>query len=62
MSYELQLYNGASGTQIGGTLSGSLQAWQQYRYLDVFSAVGAPSGDLSDVRAQFTNLTDRTRS
>ena len=57
VSYQLQLYNGASGTQIGSTLSGSLQPWQQYRYLDVFSAVGAPSGDVTDVRAQFTNLT-----
>ena len=57
VNYQLQLYNGASGTQIGSTLSGSLQPWQQYRYLDVFSAVGAPSGDLTDVRAQFTNLT-----
>ena len=61
VSYQLQLYNGASGTQIGSTLSGSLQPWQQYRYLDVFSAVGAPSGDLSDVRAQFTNLTGNNK-
>ena len=57
VNYQLQLYDGGTGNPIGSTLSGSLQPWQQYRYLDVFSAVGAPSGDLTDVRAQFTNLT-----
>ena len=57
VNYELRLYDGATNTQLGSTLSGSLQPWQQYRYLDAFSAVGAPAGDLTNVRAQFTNLT-----
>lgn len=57
VSYELRLFNGTSGAQIGSTLSGSLAAYQQYRYLDVFAQAGAAAGDYSNVRAQFTNLT-----
>jgi len=56
VSYELRLFNDTSGAQIGGTLSGSLQPFQQFRYLDVFGAngVNAPAGDQFNVRAQFT--------
>jgi hypothetical protein len=57
VDYELRLFNGTSGAQIGGTLSGSLTAYQQYRYLDVFAQAGAAAGDYTNVRAQFTNLT-----
>jgi hypothetical protein len=38
-------------------LSGSLAAFQQYRYLDVFALAGVAAGDKTNVRAQFTNLT-----
>jgi len=56
VSYELRLFNDTTGAQIGGTLSGSLQPFQQFRYLDVFGANGvtAPAGDQLNVRAQFT--------
>ena len=57
VSYELRLFNGTTNAQIGSTLSGSLAPYQQYRYLDVFAQAGAPAGDLTNVRAQFTNLT-----
>jgi hypothetical protein len=56
VSYQLKLFNDSTGTQVGGTLAGSLTAFQQFRYLDVFGAngVNAPAGDLSNVRAEFT--------
>jgi len=57
VDYELRLFDGTSGVQLGGTLTGSLGAWQQYRYLDVFAAAGVAAGDHTNVRAQFTNLT-----
>lgn len=56
VSYQLKLFNDSTGAQVGGTLSGSLTAFQQFRYLDVFGAngVNAPAGDLANVRAEFT--------
>jgi endosialidase-like protein len=56
VSYELRLFNDTTGAQIGGTLSGSLQPFQQFRYLDVFgvNGVNALAGDQLNVRAQFT--------
>jgi len=56
VSYQLKLVNDSTGAQVGGTLTGSLTAFQQYRYLDVFGMDGvkAPAGDLSNVRAEFT--------
>jgi len=57
VSYELRLFDGSSNAQLGGTLSGSLAAFQQFRYLDVFAAAGVAAGDRTNVRAQFTNLT-----
>ena len=41
IDYDLTLINGSTGAQIGSTLSGHLDAYQQFRYLDIFSAVGA---------------------
>jgi len=57
VSYELRLYDGTTNVQLGSTLSGSLAAFQQYRYLDVFALAGVAAGDKTNVRAQFTNLT-----
>ena len=57
VSYELRLFDGATNAQLGGTLAGSLQPYQQYRYLDVFAQAGVAAGDRSNVRAEFTNLT-----
>ena len=56
VGYQLKLFNDSTGAQVGGTLTGSLTAFQQYRYLDVFGidGVNAPAGDLSNVRAEFT--------
>jgi len=58
VSYQLKLFNDSTGAQVGGTLAGSLNAFQQFRYLDVFGidGVNAPAGDLSNVRAEFTQM------
>jgi len=61
VSYEVRLSEGATGAQLGGTLAGSLQPYQQYRYLDVFAEAGVAAGNHSNVRAQFTNLTGSTK-
>jgi len=57
VNYELRLFDGGTHTQLGSTLSASLGAFQQYRYLDVFAAAGVAAGNKTNVRAQFTNLT-----
>jgi hypothetical protein len=51
-AYQLALYS-ADGVQIGTTLSGTLAEKELVRFVDVFSAVGAPAGDHSNVRAEF---------
>ena len=53
VTYDMKLVDDASGAQIGNTVSGSLNPFELFRYLDVFSAVGAPPGDYANVRAQF---------
>jgi hypothetical protein len=62
VSYQLKLFNDSTGTQVGGTLVGSLTAFQQFRYLDVFgvNGVNAPTGDLSNIRAEFTQTSGGT--
>jgi hypothetical protein len=52
----LRLFNDSTGAQVGGTLTGSLTAFQQFRYLDVFgiNGVNAPAGDQANIRAEFT--------
>ena len=52
VDYQIELHD-TSGAQIGSTLSGSLGAWQTFRYLDIFGAVGAPAGDFTNARARF---------
>jgi hypothetical protein len=56
VGYQLKLFNDSTGTQIGSTLAGTLTAFQQVRYLDVFGVNGAnaPAGDRLNVRAEFT--------
>ena len=59
ITYDMKLFDGTTGAQIGATVSGSLNAFEQIRYLDVFSAapngVGAAAAtDFSNVRAEFT--------
>ena len=55
VSYQLRLFNDATGAQIGSTVTGSLTGFQQIRYLDVFGPAGvnAPAGDQFNVRAEF---------
>jgi hypothetical protein len=58
LTYDMKLFDG-NGTQIGSTVSGSLNAFEQIRYLDVFAVVGAPAAtDFSNVRAEFTRTND----
>lgn len=52
VTVRLRLFNSA-GIQLGATQSYSLSQYQMIRLLDVFSIVGAPSGDHSNVRAEF---------
>ena len=56
VSYRLRLFKDTTGARIGNTLVGSLDAFQQFRYLDVFgpNGVNAPDGDQFNVRAEFT--------
>ena len=53
VTYDLKLFDDSTGTQIGNTVSGSLNAFEQRRYVDIFSAVGAAPGEYANVRAQF---------
>jgi len=57
ITYDMKLFDGATGVQIGSTVSGVLNAFEQIRYLDVFapSVANAPAAtDFSNVRAEFT--------
>jgi hypothetical protein len=60
LTYDMKFFDG-NGTQIGSTVSGSLNAFEQIRYLDVFSpaVAAAPAAtDFSNVRAEFTRTND----
>jgi len=52
VDYQVLLFD-SSGTQIGSTLTGTLGAWQEVRYVDIFTTVGAPAGDYTNARATF---------
>ena len=61
VSYDLKLFDGA-GTQIGSTVSGSLNAFEQVRYLDMFATAAAPAAtDFENVRAEFTRTSAGTQ-
>lgn len=54
ITYAVRLFDGPSGAQIGSTLTGSLNAFEQYRYTDVFALTGAPAAtNFANVRAEF---------
>jgi hypothetical protein len=55
VDYQITLFNGATNTQLGNPVTGSLQPYQMIRHLDIFTAAGAPAGDYSNVRANFNN-------
>jgi hypothetical protein len=62
-SYELRLFD-AANAQIGSTVTGSLNAFEEFRYLDVFgvNGVNAPAAtDFSNVRAEFTRTSAGTQ-
>lgn len=55
--YEITLFNGTTGEQIGVTTSGGLDPFQQFRYLDVFQIASPPlDTDFSNVRAEFKRI------
>ena len=58
VNYQMVLRDGTTNAVIGSPVTGSLAAYQLRRFLDVFSAapngVGAPAGDYSNVRANFS--------
>ena len=58
VNYQMVLRDGTTNAIIGSPVTGSLTPYQIRRFLDVFSAapngVGAPAGDYSNVRANFT--------
>jgi hypothetical protein len=61
ITFDMKLFDGASGAQIGSTVSGALNAFEQIRYLDVFSptVANAPAATtFSNVRAEFTRTSD----
>jgi hypothetical protein len=60
VSYDLKLFDG-SGVQIGTTVSGTLNAFEEVRYLDIFAAAAAPDGDLTNVRAEFSRTSAGTQ-
>ena len=62
LGYDLKLFDGATGAQIGTTVSGNLNAFSQIRYLDVFAAAGAPAGDYTNVRAEFSRTSVGTQA
>jgi hypothetical protein len=58
IDYQMILRDGTTNAIIGNPVTGSLNPFEMRRYLDVFSAspngVGAPAGDYSNVRANFS--------
>jgi hypothetical protein len=58
VNYQMILRDGTTNAIIGSPVADSLAPFQMRRYLDVFSAipngVGAPAGDYSNVRANFS--------
>ena len=55
VDYQIQLFNGATGVQIGGNVTGSLLPYEMNRHLDIFAAAGAPAGDYSNARVTINN-------
>jgi hypothetical protein len=64
ITYDMNLFDGTTGAQIGSTVSGALNPFEQIRYLDVFSptVANAPAAtDFSNVRAEFTRTSAGTQ-
>jgi hypothetical protein len=54
-TYQIRLRDG-NGNPVGNLVTGSLEANQMVRYLDIFTAAGVPTGDQSNVSAVFSNV------
>lgn len=57
IDYQVVLRDGTTGALIGNPLTGTLQPFEEIRYLKVFEKAGAQPGDYSNVRANFTVTT-----
>jgi hypothetical protein len=53
LTYQVLLWDG-NNNLVGMPITGSLGAYQNIRFLDVFAAANAPAGDQSNVRATFS--------
>jgi hypothetical protein len=55
ISYQITLKTNPGGATLGTPITGTLAAWQQRRFLDVFGPAGAnaPDGDYANVTAEF---------
>ena len=56
VDYQITLFDGTTGAQLGNPVTGSLGARQIVRYLDIFGQAGVPPGNYSNVRAEFVSL------
>jgi hypothetical protein len=54
VNYSIQLRDGATNTNIGNPVAGTLQPYEMERHLDIMAVAGLPAGDYSNVRAVFT--------
>jgi len=55
VDYTITLSDGATGTQIGNPVTGSLLPYEMIRSLEIFALASAPAGDHFNVRAVFNN-------
>ncbi len=55
IDFKVTLFDGADGTESAplGSFSGALLPFVSFRFLDVFTALGAPAGDHTNVRARY---------
>ena len=53
-TYQIRLRN-SDGNPIGNPVTGTLEAHQVIRHLDIFAAAGIATGDLSNVSADFSS-------
>ncbi|MEP6657252.1 MAG: hypothetical protein ABJC33_08445 [Betaproteobacteria bacterium] len=60
VDYTIEVRDGATDTQIGSTLTGSLGPYQLFRYLDILGAAGGPAGDKQNIRVRFDNTSTPT--
>jgi hypothetical protein len=64
VSYVIKLFDGTASAQIGSDIVGSLNAFEEVRYVDIFGVSGAnapAATDFSNVRAEFTRTSGGTQ-